>query len=129
MQVLRPEGKPRFNPLISPKSNPILKMIHATEGNKSFLGMVVMAVFGRTASNPPRLVSGTEIDKGGVVWGTFHDRNGTVAIVPLCTTEQITSDFRYLADHVRLDDRERENLFFELKAWLGRDHRAQSTQQ
>lgn len=50
------------------------------------------------------------------------------SLVAIGTLEAVRDNLRRLADHCKLNDKDREALFEELRKWVRRDHRAVSGQ-
>lgn len=104
------------------------KAIVACRGNQTLQGMIVEAMLGKAPENPPRIVSAAEITKDGLVVAQVQFRgmaDGEYEIAALCTADELVTRFRHLADHCRLTDDERRAMFFELRAWAAKDHRAE----
>ena len=102
------------------------RAIVATHGNQSFTGCLLLAILGRASENPPRVVSGGEIDGSGGVWAVWQGRGehpGRARLRKLCDIKEYTDRFRYLDEHLKLTDQERQEMWFEIKAWITTDHR------
>lgn len=72
-----------------------------------------------------RIVTTCTVDKDGLAWcGVARCLNGPQKIVCLGQITDIRDEFRRLADHLKLDDAERLELFNELRMWVAVDMRA-----
>jgi hypothetical protein len=109
----------------------------ATGGNQSQLGAMLIAILGRTPHAPPmfaRYLSDGTVVAGkavitvdGFVLCDFIHKSGIYshhAIV--CNVSDMVRNFRGLADHLKLTDAERKEMFDEVKKWIERDYRAKS---
>lgn len=104
------------------------KAIAATNGNRTKLGMILLAVLGIAPSNAPRLVCPTAvIDANGWVWSWFQspdDPPGVADQVPLVSTTNLRDSLNKLADRIKMTDAQREELFSLVRKWIERDERA-----
>lgn len=106
------------------------RAVVVTKGNQTMLGCIVQAVIGVAASNPPTFGLTAIIDVDGIVRTNMIKRNRTTGEneahigVPLGTTIQLRDAWRRLADAVRANDTEREEMFDLLRKWAGTDFRA-----
>ena len=117
--------KVEFDPVL-PDMHWMSKSIMATRGNQTVTGMIVLAMLGKVSENPPRIVGSAEISPDGFVLAPFQDRGMTdCEIVAVCRAQELIDQFRRLADHLKLTEGEREAMFFELRAWVAKDHRAE----
>lgn len=94
----------------------------AGEHSPWHFAMLVYALGGETKS-PPRFQEGPTVDENGMMSAPILGRDGLVRHARLCTTEQYQSDFRRIADEVKLDDDERRELFDVLRGWIKIDKR------
>lgn len=99
----------------------------ATKGNQTQLGTILIAVLGKAASHPPRIVSNAVINREGVVMAGFQPRGSKsvadTGIAAICTAEELTENFRGLADHLRLNDNDRTDMMRRVREWVNRDER------
>lgn len=103
------------------------RAVVATMGNRSLLGAILIATLGYATSNPPRVVSAAEITEDGHVVAFFEKRgeNGAT-LTRLCHIDELISNFRGLADALKLSDLDRAAMFDELRKWVAKDHRAEA---
>jgi len=107
-----------------------LKTVRSTMGNQSRLGCILIAVLGQMPKHPPRIRGGAIITSDGLVIADMELRNGKGFLAtPLGDITEIRDNFRCLADHLKLGDDERRELFIELQKWIVKDYRATSTLQ
>jgi hypothetical protein len=103
------------------------RCIAATEGQRSKLGQIIIAILGRAPNNPPRICSPGFISKDGTIYCAYQDQfGGVVAPFILCSTIELRDNLRGLADHLALSDRESEELFAEARKWIKRDARVET---
>ncbi len=105
-----------------------LRAIRATKGNQSQLGAILIAVLGRLPKHPPRFGLRAVITSDGFVLADFQGKDyvkHSAAFV--CDVSDLTKNFRGLADHLKLNKEDREEMFAELRKWIARDYRAKST--
>jgi hypothetical protein len=91
----------------------------------SQLRAIVEAVFHVSPRQLPAFADTCAITSDGYVICAFKDKFGRLhhgALV--CDTDDLTRNFRGLADHMKLDDKERQALFAELHKWIAVDCRA-----
>jgi len=90
------------------------------------MGPIVRAVLGKQMQRGPKLsLQATIASNGMVLAGLKHDDTVISYAHPLGTVQSIRDEFRRLADHCRLNDLERIELFTELRKWLGKDLRSE----
>jgi hypothetical protein len=101
------------------------RAIAATRGNQTRLGALVIAVMGKAPKNPPAFARrGANIDPHGYVLCNFAARDGTVTHNALVGHwRELRDNFRGLADHLQLDDAEREDMFRCVRDWIYLDLR------
>jgi hypothetical protein len=105
------------------------RAVRKTGGNKSKLGMVVLAVVGQAPTNLPMisLRRGAVIDPAGwVIADTMLRGQIQYYATVLGSVRDIVESFRGLADVLKLTDAERIEMFDELRKWMGHDMRATS---
>lgn len=100
------------------------RAIEATKGNQSKLGTLLLAILGHPAKNPPWFGSSATINAGGLVVASFtgKDRQLHYPFV-VCEVSELTNNFAGLADHLKLNDEERIELFRRVREWVARDLR------
>lgn len=88
------------------------------------MGPMVRAVLGKNQRKGPRLSYEATIAENGMVYaGLMHDNDLISIAHPLGDVIALRDEFRRLADHCRLNDTERLELFDLLKKWMGKDLR------
>lgn len=101
------------------------RAIRATHGNQSRLGCILIAVIGRMPLNPPRIRGNAVILEDGTVLADVELRNGKGFLATnLGSIEELVGNFRGLADHLKLSDKDRVEMFNELRMWCAKDFRA-----
>lgn len=103
-------------------------VIRGSDGNKSRLGAIVMAVLGRTPHAPPAFGLGAVITSDGYIMCDFLTRDyvmHTSAFVG--SVSDLVDNCRGLADHCKLTDDQRLQFFQSVRAWIKKDWRAVST--
>lgn len=102
-----------------------VRALEATHGNQSQLGAILIAVLGRAPDHPPRFGSGAVITTDGHVLAHFQTRDGEWHHgAYVATVQEINDNFRGLADHLKLSDADRVEMFDELRKWFVTDYRA-----
>lgn len=104
------------------------RAVEATRGNQSQLGCILLAVLAKAADNPPKITGSATITSDGYVLANFTGRDG----IPrhqafICDVEDLQRNFSGLADHLKLSDADRVAMFGEVKKWIWKDFRANST--
>ena len=102
------------------------RAVEATGGNTTLLGCFVLAILGwQHGRKPPRFGKVARIDKDGIVHSNMQDSDWNIHTKHcLGPVQEIIDNFRGLADHLKLDDRERTEMFDELRKWFAFDERA-----
>ncbi|HLZ23660.1 MAG TPA: hypothetical protein VKQ30_16235 [Ktedonobacterales bacterium] len=103
------------------------KAIVATRGNQTLLGAIFLQIIGKNAKHPPQIVGTASVDEDGLCWSVLRKQHGleiAEGIVCLGSIADIRDEFRRLADHLKLNDDERKELFVELRKWVAVDLRA-----
>ena len=104
-----------------------LRAIHATRGNQTQMGSIILAIIGHVPSKRPYFKGLANIDKEGIIWCLFYSRSIiTPKMVPVCHVSQYNDQLKALADACQMDDREANELFSEARKWIERDARAKS---
>lgn len=117
------DGQP-LSPVQEQNSWPF-KAVVATRGNQTMLGCIVLQLIARPPKNPPAVTSLATVDEDGLLWAFVTPRSGGRRLTCLGQLSDILDEFRRLADHLKLDDGERVELFDELRKWVAIDMRAQ----
>jgi hypothetical protein len=99
----------------------------ATQGNGSKLGAILLGVLHRTPHQPPAYGSKAAITTDDKVFCDYLDQSGVYhRAAYVCEVGELVSNFRGLADHLKLTDAERKEMFAELRKWIVKDYRAVS---
>lgn len=120
------DGQP-LTPVQEQNSWPF-KAVLATRGQQTLLGCIVLQLICKTPKNPPRVDSLASVDEAGLCWAAVVNRAGIRRITCLGHITDIRDEFRRLADHLKLDDGERVEMFDELRKWVAVDMRADHTE-
>jgi hypothetical protein len=116
------DGSP-LSPVQEQNSWPF-KAVLATRGQQTLLGCIVLNLICRQPKNPPMVASLATVDEKGLCWAYVVSRSGEKRLTCLGLITDIRDEFRRLADHLKLDDGERVELFDELRKWVSIDMRA-----
>jgi hypothetical protein len=102
------------------------RAVRETGGNTSLMGCFVLAICGwQHGRHPPRFGSTATINKDGVIIAHMQTKEGTIfPNQQLGQVQTVIDNFRGLADHLKLNDDERIEMFTELKKWFVKDERA-----
>lgn len=105
-----------------------LRAIRATKGNQSRLGCLLIAILLRTPVNPPRIRGTAVISADGIVIADMQLAGQAPFwyATKLGGIDEMISNFRGLADHLKLTDTEREEMFTLFRQWISKDFRATS---
>jgi hypothetical protein len=103
-----------------------VRAVRETGGNKTLMGCFVLAILNlQHGVKPPRFGSRAVINAEGLVFSNMQAADGTKhpnhCLGPV---QVITDNFRGLADHLELSDKDRVAMFAELKKWFVHDARA-----
>lgn len=122
MTALISEGQP-LTPRQEQNSWPF-KAVLATRGNQTIVGTIVLALIAKPPKHGPRIETTATIDEAGLTWVGMTNRRGGYGLACIGHIHDIRDEFRRLADHLKLDDGERIDLFEQLRKWVGVDMRA-----
>ncbi len=102
------------------------RAVKETGGNSTLMGMFVLAILGwQHGRKPPRFGSRAVINKDGIVIAHAQNAEGTkFRNQNLGHVQNVTDSFRGLADRLKLNDKERMEMFEELRKWFVHDERA-----
>lgn len=104
------------------------RAIEATRGNQSQLGALILAILGKAPDHPPRFGSGGVITSDGYLTAHFQDKAGDWHMGAFVgSVEDFVNNLRGLSEHLKLTDRENNELFAEAKKWITHDYRALAT--
>lgn len=114
------------------------RAITVTKGNQSRLGCIIIAMIGLMPKHPPRIRPCTNLPNGTTIGGLLIDRHGMCIVdmelrngkgflaTTIGDTEEIRDNLRGLADHLKLSDSERLDMFQCFQMFIMRDFRATS---
>lgn len=101
-----------------------LRLIEATQGNRSILGCVVIAAIGRRPENPPYLLGKALITNGGDVLCDFVDRDGAYHTkARVGDDEDFARNIAGLCGACDLTEAERIEFLARVNNWIGKDER------
>jgi hypothetical protein len=99
----------------------------ATQGNESKLGAILLGVLKRSPHKPPAYGSKAAIGTDDKVFADYLDRAGIYhKAAYVCDVGELVVNFRGLADHLKLNDKDRKEMFDALRKWIVKDYRAVS---
>lgn len=100
------------------------RMIEYTRGNTTPTGAIVIAMLGKTPSNPPMLNNTAIITEDAKILCDFVNRDHVLHPRWLVgSVENVVADFSRLCDELRLIDAERLEVFETLQRWISIDER------
>lgn len=100
------------------------RAIEATQGPNTKLGAILLAVLRKQRNTRPQFVGSATITSDGFIMCDFIAGNGRYHYGAfVCAVEDLVHNFRGLAEHLRLKDSEAEEMFNEVRSWIGRDYR------
>lgn len=102
------------------------KAIVCTRGNQTLIGTIAIYLAGRYAKAGRCILGPANIDEDGLTWVNMRNQRGETGMVCLGWITDIRDDFRRLADHMKMDDVERVELFGELRKFIDVDLRPDS---
>lgn len=102
------------------------RAVEATRGGTTKLGTILLcAVLRQPPPRPPWFGPSCIITDTGLVVSNFVDRNNVQkGPTVVCPIQELIDNFRGLADHLRLEAADREEMFSELRKWVAVDARA-----
>lgn len=100
------------------------KAILALRGNQTIAGCILLSIIGQMPKHPPRIYTSATVDENGFTWVNMQNRDYVSGTACIGLITDIRDEFRRLADHLKLDDGERIELFEELRKWVAIDLRA-----
>lgn len=102
------------------------RAVEATGGNQSKLGAIVLAILGKFPPSGRNMFGRTcTITSDGYVMADFTDRDGELHLGAFVgDVADLIRNFRGLADHLKLKDAERQEMFAELRKWIAKDWRS-----
>ena len=107
------------------------RAVEATGGNATLMGCFVLAICGwQSGRKPPRFGRVAYINADGIIFTNMQNKDGE--IFPnhcLGDVQVVVDNFRGLADHLKLNDKERREMFSELGKWFVHDARANASKE
>jgi hypothetical protein len=104
------------------------RAVAATKGNQSQLGCILLAVIGKNAKHPPQFICGASITSDGFIMCSFVDRDGVGHMGAFVgSVSDLVTNFRGLADFLKLNDVDRTEMFDKVRAWIKTDYRTKKT--
>lgn len=100
------------------------RVVRASMGSTT--GLVVMAMLAKEPKNGPAFGQWCNIDKDGFVESQVRREGRWHPPIQIGSVADVRDNLRRLADHCKLPDIERIELFEEFRKWIRRDHRATS---
>ena len=107
------------------------RAVRETGGNTTLMGCFVLAILGwQHGRHPPRFGKIARISADGMIFSNMQDSSGRMyrshCLGPVKT---VIDNFRGLADHLKLNDKERSEMFEELRKWFAIDERANQSKE
>lgn len=101
------------------------KALVATQGQKSQLGAIILAITKAEPSRGPKFGPGAVISEDGFIFANFIDRHGQYHQGTLvCSVRNYIDNLHGLADALKLSDADRADMFRRAREWIYVDHRA-----
>lgn len=119
---------PRFI-MEAPKDSWQRRCVEKTGGNKTLLGCFVLAILGwQNGRLPPRFGKVARIDKDGMLISNVQTKDGlSLTNQVLGPVQTVIDNFKGLADELKLNDKDRTEMFAELRKWVFIDERPNVT--
>lgn len=103
------------------------RCIEATRANQTMMGCIILRILNKTPRRPPFLNSGFVILEDGRMIADMHQKGKPVALAThVCNIREFVENLRWLADDLKLVDKDREALFAEARKTIIKDYRATS---
>lgn len=104
-----------------------LKLIEATQGNRTMLGCIVLVAIGKEPENPPYFRGKAYITNQGEVLCDFVEKDGTYRVkARVSDDEDLVRNLVGLTVHCDLNDQERVEFLARVNNWIGTDERQKS---
>lgn len=101
------------------------RAIEATRGPQSQLGAILLAALGKQRNTRPQFVGSATITSDGFIMCSFIGKDGRHHMGAFVgDVADLVRNFRGLADHLKLNDLERVEMFAAVKQWIAVDYRA-----
>lgn len=99
--------------------------IRATQGPRTKIGAVLLAVLGKQRASVPQFGNHAVINASGFIHTDMICKDGTSRVMTcIGQASEMVDGFRKLADILQLSDVDRIELFQKLQAWVSKDYRA-----
>lgn len=100
------------------------KVVEATRGNTTQLGAIIVAILRQTPASGKRCFGQTAvITSDHMVLCDFTDRDGGLhRSAFVCSVRDLKTNLARLADHCKLSDDERKELFAAARGWISHDY-------
>jgi hypothetical protein len=106
------------------------RAIEVTRGPGTKTGAILLAVLGKQRATVPQFRGSARITSDGYMLCNFMSRSGQIHMSAFVgSVEEVVANFRRLADHLKLTDAERTEMFTKLREWVGTDYRSNKTWQ
>lgn len=100
------------------------RAIVATQGPRTQLGAVLLAVLGKQRLTRPQFGASAIILEDGAVVSDFTDRAGrNLGARRVYSVQELTDNFSRLADRLLLSDEDRIAMFAKVRSWIFKDYR------
>lgn len=116
---------------IDPEFSWQIRTVYASMGTTT--GLIAMAILAKQPKHGPAFGPTCEISHDGKVYTMVRalrigklGRRVEWGMEMIGTVESVRDNMRWLADHCRLSDQDRNEMFEELRKWIKKDHRARS---
>jgi hypothetical protein len=101
-----------------------LKAIKATKAHQSRLGAILLACLNLGRDKLPRFGTKAIVTSDGYILVDFWDKTGQYHHGAFAgDLQEMIDNFRGLADHLKLPDRDRWELFTAVRGWIVADYR------
>jgi hypothetical protein len=101
------------------------RAVEATRGPETKLGAILLAVLDKQRRTIPQFRGKATITSDGFVMCNFLAKDGGLRLGAfVCDVDDLVRNFRGLADHLKLSDAERKEMFQAVRNWIGTDYRS-----
>lgn len=100
------------------------KALVATQGQKTQLGAIILAITKAEPSRGPKFGPGAVISADGFIFANFIDRRGQYHQGQLvCSVRDYIKNLHGLADALKFSEADRADMFRRAREWIYVDHR------
>lgn len=127
MAIIRPNMNARVASQEALRETWQFRVLEASRYNKSRLGLILLAIIGRSPPSPPMIMleKGAYVRADGLLIADADLGNGRgVLATPLGTIGELNDNLRGLADHLKLSDKDRVAMFDLTRRWIAFDESA-----